>query len=232
MEGHSRGTARRQSVTAISVVHARVMGALDHVRWIGGGTGAGKTTVARRIAERFDLPMYSCDDTISVHATRLSAASAPLLHRYLRMRMHERWVLRDPASMCRTFPWFQGEGFELILEDLRSLPSSRPILVEGFRLLPHLVGPHLSDPRHAVWLLPTPEFRQAAFAARDGAEAFWLRTTDPRRALENLLERDELFAGAVARDATRHELNTLVVHGTCSVEVTVEALATRFGLLR
>ncbi len=54
--------------------------------------------------------------------------------------MDQRWVLRDPAIMYKTFPWFQGEGFDLLLEDLLSLPADQVILVEGFRLLPYLVA--------------------------------------------------------------------------------------------
>lgn len=214
------------------MVDTRVVGSLDHIRWVGGGSGAGKTTVTRRLAERFGLPIYSSDATIGVHADRLSEATAPLLERFRRMGMDERWVLRDPVSMYRTFPWFQGEGFDLLIEDLRSLPSNSFTLVEGFRLLPHLVHPHLSDPRHAVWLIPTPSFRRAAFAARDRGEAFWLSTTDPRCALANLLERDEIFADAVAVDAAHNGLSTLVVDGAHPVEDTVDALAARFGVLR
>lgn len=132
--------------------------------------------------------------------------------------------------MYRTFPWFHGVGFDLLLEDVRALPDSVVVLVEGFRLLPRLVRPHVLDPRHAVWLIPTPTFRQAAFAARDPADAFWLRTTEPRRALANLLERDRIFTEVIATDASRQGLETLSVDGARGVDETVEELAERFGL--
>jgi len=82
------------------------------------------------------------------------------------MDMHEQWEWRDPMTMHRTFPWFHGGGFDLVLDDLRQLPDDHLVLVECFRLLPQLIRAHLSDPRHAVWLLPTREFRQAAFPRR------------------------------------------------------------------
>ncbi len=188
--------------------------------------------MTRHLAERFGLRVYSSDSTIGVHAARLDAATAPLLDRFRRMSMDQRWVLRDPAMMYKTFPWFQGEGFDLLLEDLRSLPANQVTLVEGFRLLPRLVCPYLSDPRHAVWLIPTPEFRRAAFAAREDAEAFWLRTTDPTIALAKLLQRDAIFTNDVAAAAERNQGEMRVVDGTGTLDDVTEELAERFGLVQ
>jgi 2-phosphoglycerate kinase len=205
---------------------------LDHVRWVGGGSGAGKTTVTRHLAERFGIGVYSTDATISVHGKRLEGTGAPLLERFRRMNMDERWIQRDPVTMYATFPWFHGEGFDLLIEDLQQMPTERPVLVEGFRILPHLVRPHLSDPSDAVWLVPTAEFRQAAFERRRHADAFWMRTTDPDRALTNLSERDRIFSDKIVSDAASNGLEVLYVDGTRPVDSMVEELASRFGLHR
>lgn len=206
------------------------MATLDHVRWVGGGTGAGKTTTTRQLAAQFGLSVYSTDAVIPEHSAKLSQTVAPLLTAFRQMSMDERWVLREPAEMYRTFPWFQGEGFDPIIEDLRSFPTSSIILVEGFRLLPHLVRPHMAKPRHGVWLIPTPAFRGAAFAARNRAEAFWLRATNPQRALTNLLARDEMFTAAIAADAQRNDMTTRPVDGARPLDATVTAIARQFGL--
>ena len=206
------------------------MRSLDHVRWVGGGSGAGKTTVTRLLAERVDARLYSADATIGVHSERLEPADAPLLESFRRMDMDQRWVRRDPVTMYRTFPWYHGEGFDLVLDDLRRLPDDRLVLAEGFRLLPQLVRPQLSAPRHAVWLLPTPGFRQAAFARRCGADAFWLRTSDPDQALANLLERDQIFTDELAGEAARTGLRTVHVDGTRTIEDIAGQLAVRLGL--
>lgn len=47
---------------------------LDHVLWIGGITGGGKTTVARRLAQRWGLRLYSSDNWTWVHRDRAIAA--------------------------------------------------------------------------------------------------------------------------------------------------------------
>jgi len=128
------------------------------------------------------------------------------------MSLDQRWVLRDPAEMYRTFPWFHGEGFDLLIDDLHALPRDRITLVEGFRLLPDLVRPLLCAPRAAVWLIPTPTFRQAAFTTRERSKGFWLRTSDPQRALDNLLARDEIFTAKIASAARRDELATVAIN--------------------
>lgn len=202
----------------------------DHVRWVGGGSGAGKTTVTRLLAERFDVCVYSTDPAIGVHSAGLESTAAPLLKRFRGMSMDQRWVDADAATMYRGFPWFHGEGFDLVLDDLRRMPADRVVIAEGFRLLPRLVRPHLSNLRHGVWLLPTPDFRSTAFARRSGADAFWTRTTDPARALANLLERDRLFTDELT-DQTQHTgVHAFHVDGTRTIDQTVDELAQRFGL--
>jgi hypothetical protein len=173
-----------------------------HVYWIGGGSGAGKSTIAARVADRCDLQVYATDGVMADHARRSPPASAPYLQRFLAMDMDERWVNRSPAAMLDTFHWYRGEGFGLIVEDLLALPADRGVVAEGFRLLPGLVAPLLAEAWHAVWLVPTPEFRRAAFESRGGLWQIAGRTSDPERALHNLLERDRMFTERLDATAT------------------------------
>jgi 2-phosphoglycerate kinase len=205
---------------------------LDHVRWVGGSSGAGKSTLTRLLAERFGIALYSTDATINVHSKRLDATDAPLLERFRHLSMEERWIQDEPITMYATFPWFHGEGFSLIIEDLQQMPTNRLVLVEGYRLLPHLVRPLVSDPSHAVWLVPTADFRQAAFRGRRPADAFWTRTTDPDRAFANLLERDRIFSAKIVSDAAHNGLEVLNVDGTRILDTMATELASRFGLHR
>jgi 2-phosphoglycerate kinase len=204
---------------------------LQHVYWIGGGSGAGKSTIARRIAAEHGLRVYATDDAMSDHARRSRTEDSPLLHRFMAMDMDERWVNRSPETMLATFHWFQGERFDLIIDDLLSLPREPRIIVEGFRLLPRLVKPLLSVPSHAVWLLPTTDFRQSVVESRGGsAWGFVAKTSDPERALRNLLDRDRMFTDFLRDEAVHLDLPTIEV----SVGSTEDDLAKRvtavFGL--
>jgi hypothetical protein len=139
---------------------------LERVVWLGGGSAAGKSTLARRLAEQHGLQLYPTDDAMRRHAAALNEQEAPYLARFRAMTMDERWVDRSPEEMLDSFHWYRGEGFDLIVDDLLHMPPTPPVIVEGFRLLPRLVAPLLTDVRRAVWLLPTPAFRRAAIEAR------------------------------------------------------------------
>jgi 2-phosphoglycerate kinase len=203
---------------------------LRHVWWIGGGSGAGKSTVARQLAADYGLRLYHTDDKMAEHVGRAIPADAPLLQAFLSMDMDERWANRSPTMMLKTFPWFQSEGFELILDDLLALPEEPPILVEGFRLLPRLVAPLLSGPNQAIWLVPTPDFRRRAFDSRGFTWEIPRKTSNPEQALTNLLIRDQLFTDQVIEEATALHLCLIEVDGQQSVEEVTERVAQILGL--
>jgi len=206
---------------------------LGHVRWLGGGSGAGKSTVAARLAETHGLRVYSTDETLRRHVAGASPERQPLAAAFLRMDMDERWLTRSPVEMVETFHGFHDELFERVVEDLLALSNERPILAEGFRLLPRLVAPLLHAPngaRQAAWLLPTAAFRRAAFEARGADWHGAQRTSDPRRAMDNLLARDALFTEQVAAEAAALGLTTIDVDASLSVDGLVHRVEVALGL--
>jgi 2-phosphoglycerate kinase len=203
---------------------------LRNVYWIGGGSGAGKSTMARRVAAAHGLPVYATDDVMSDHAGRTTPETAPLLDMFKTMDMDERWLNRSPQTMLETFHWFQGEGFDLIVEDLLRLPAEPGVVAEGFRLLPALVEPLLATRSHAVWLLPSPEFRLAAFGSRGSLWAIAGKTSDPDRALRNLLERDQMFTERLRRETERLGLPVIELDTTLTEDDVAQRVMEVFGL--
>lgn len=216
---------RRNQTAEFSALRER----LRHVYWIGGGSGAGKSTIARRIAAQRGLRLYPTDDVMSDHASRSTSEDCPLLSKFIGMDMDQRWVSRDPETMLDTFHWFRGEGFGLIVEDLPRLPRKPGVIVEGFRLLPRLVKP-LAAPGHAIWLLPTPDFRRAASDSRGSGWGFLQRTSDPDRALRNLLERDRMFTNRLRQETQHLGLPAIDVDTTITEDDLAERVTTAFGL--
>lgn len=203
---------------------------LRHVYWLGGGSGAGKSTIARRVAARHGLRLFATDDAMPDHASRTTADDCPFLSDFVAMDMDERWVHRTPETMLETFHWFRGEGFSLIVEDLLRLPRQPAVLVEGFRLLPRLVQPLLTEPRRGVWLLPTPGFRQAAFGSRGSTWEIARKTSSPDLAVRNLLERDRLFTERLRGEANRLDLPVIDVDTTMTEDDLAARVTESFGL--
>jgi 2-phosphoglycerate kinase len=210
--------------------HEALRARLRHVYWLGGGSGAGKSTVGRRIAVRHGLRLYDTDEVMSDHARRARPEDCPSLTEFIAMDMDERWLNRPPGTMLDTFHWFRGEGFGLIVEDLLRLPEKPGVVVEGFRLLPRLVKPLLAEPCHAVWLLPTPEFRRAAFGSRGSLWEIARKTSNPPGALHNLLERDRMFTERLAEEVERLELNAVDVDTAMTEDGLTERVEATFGL--
>src|ERR1043165_6663256 len=99
-------TERREMASSAEALQEQ----LRHVYWIGGGSGAGKSTVARRVAAEHGLQPYATDDVMAEHSGRSTLEDCPLLHEFMSMDMDERWVNRSPREMLETFHWFRGEG--------------------------------------------------------------------------------------------------------------------------
>lgn len=200
---------------------------LRHVYWLGGGSGAGKSTIARRLANEHGLQLYATDDVMQDHGSRTTPEDAPRLTGFIAMDMDERWLNRSPETMLETFHWFRGEGFDLIVEDLLGLRDV-PVIAEGFRLLPHLVEP-LAAPGHAVWLLPSPAFRRAAFESRGALWSIAGKTTDPEKALSNLLERDRMFTDRLRQETTRLGLPAIEVDAAVTEGDLADRVAKAWG---
>lgn len=205
-------------------------GQLRHVYWIGGGSGAGKSTIARRLSAKYRLRLFSADDAMADHGWRCSPEDCPLLAEFKAMSMDERWVDRSPQTMLETFHWFRGEGFGLIVGNLLKLPPDKGVIVEGFRLLPQLVKPLLHHTSQGVWLIPTPEFRLAAFEGRGSLWSIAERTSNPERALSNLLERDRLFTACLQDMVEKAGMPFINVDSSITESVLEDRVATQFAL--
>ena len=203
---------------------------LANTYWIGGGSGAGKSVIARRLAVQHGLQVYASDEVMPEHGGRTRSQDAPFLSRFKGMDIDERWVNRSPEAMLETFHWFRGEGFGLIVEDLLDLRAEPGVIAEGFRLLPHLVEPLLASPGHAVWLLPTPGFRRAAFASRGSLWEIAGKTGNPHRALHNLLERDRMFTGRLRGDLQHLGLPAIEIDTAMTEDALARRVAEVFGL--
>ena len=174
---------------------------LSHVFWIGGSACAGKTTLARRLAARHGLALYSCDDHFEDHRRRADPQRHPRF-RGLMDQPPERLFAPPAEARAEELLGFYRDEWEMVLEDLRALPGR--IVVEGVGLLPDLVAAVCPDPRRSLWRIATPAFRRQLYAGRVDLIRETLKgLPDPDIAFEIWMERDDLIARYLEGEARR-----------------------------
>jgi hypothetical protein len=207
---------------------------LAHVRWIAGGTGAGKSTVAHILANRAGAIVYDGDRAEHDWLSRCTQRDHPHMFAGLRLSVEDRAAM-TPEEKFRRMPSRHGETIGFVIEDLLALPTDRPVLVDWFGNTPHDVLPLLTWPGQAAFLLPAPEFRSRMLAARyaepDRARANW-GSVGVTVALANRLGRDELWDAEVRRQASDVDLPVIDIDGTRDAEAVADDVARRFQLVR
>lgn len=185
------------------------MSGLDHVLWIGGAQGAGKSTAARAFAHRTGLRLYFVDAFTYSHAERAETGPYPAMRAFAAKTMDERWFHPKPEEMADEFLEYSRDRFRMILDDLRALPTEPGIVAEGPQLLPELVAPLLARPEAAIWLVPTPRLQRGLLDARPSAGPD--HTSDADLVKAKMTRRNELIADRIRSSALEHGLRLVEI---------------------
>lgn len=136
------------------------MTALQDVLWIGGSSGAGKSTVARLLARRHGLRWYSCDTRTWQHRARAIAASDPLAIEWEQLTPQQRSQLSTADALRLTL-----DRSNMVLDDIVALPDMPAVVAEGTNITPGTVP----DGGLAIWLMA-----QSATRARRNLQRGWV----------------------------------------------------------
>lgn len=203
--------------------------ALSHVRWIGGATDSGKTSVARALAQRHGLQAYHLDlydrEEPPGHWSRTDPVRHPHMHAAPTRDRDWMWVHTTPEALVERWHRTTPERLQLALEDLLALPAAPPIVAEGYGFTPDLVAPLLAAPRQAIWLVSTEAFKRPIYARRGKGG---LNTSDPERARRNHYGRDVLLAEHFRRRAEALGLPVVTIDGTRSLDEIVALVDAHF----
>jgi hypothetical protein len=172
--------------------------------WIGGGTGAGKSTTARALAVRHGLRRFAIDSFWYAYDARWAQP---------RKSPDEQWLETPPEVQAVEFEETSRRMMRYALDDLAELPAE-PTVVEGPQILPDLVP----SGEQAVFLDPTPEWQRSVLVPRP------MPSSDPARALEARLVKDRLYADRVAALAREQGFPVLEMDGNRELADDVEAL--------
>jgi len=200
---------------------------LAHVLWIGGGPQAGKTTLSRLLAGKWDLKIYNLDwHAVREHDRRPSHLTAAFQH----LSMDERWALPSPDELLTRSIAMWEEGFDLVLEDLLTLPRSRTIVAEGPGAFPWCVAPVLNSTRQAIFLVPTPERREVVATRRWGSGQLerFPGIVERGRALTNVSARDQLLDARIVSSCAELGLRCERLDGSRDLDDSLALLEEQF----
>jgi hypothetical protein len=203
---------------------------LAHVLWIGGGPQAGKTTLSRLLAGKWDLKIYNLD-WHSVHEPALRPG--PEVAAFKRLSMDERWAVPSAFDLLKRSIAVWQEGFAVVIDDLLALPRSRRIVAEGPGAFPWCVAPLLSSARQAIFLVPTPERREIVASRRWGAGQVdrFPGIVDRGRALTNVRARDALLDARIVSSCLDLGLRCQRIDGSLDLDASLALLEDHFGPL-
>jgi hypothetical protein len=201
---------------------------LSHVLWIGGGPQAGKTTLSRLLAGKYDLAIYNLD----WHGAREhgSRAPGPAAAAFAALTMDQRWVAPDVPHLVERAVAVWSELFALVVEDLLARPGNRTIVAEGPGALPWCVAPLLGSTRQAIFLVPTPERREVVAARRwgTGQRGRFPGIVEHERALINVSARDALLDARIVSSCEDLALRCHLADGSVDLDASLELLEEHF----
>jgi hypothetical protein len=199
------------------------------VVWIGGGTSAGKTSIARALAERYGLTSYHVDEHEREHAGRLDPMRHPTMAAWNAHSLDETWIDLSVEELVEATLAYSRERIELIADDLETLSAPGGVVAEGFQLTPDVVEPLIEGPRQAVWLLPTHRFRREMLLSKPQAWATPNRTSDPERAQAHRIRRDALIVDRLREQAAARGLRVIEVDGSRTLDGVRAMVEEHFG---
>lgn len=159
--------------------------------WVGGGQGAGKTTLSWHLSRANDLPLHRVDLWTCDHQARLPAGDS----------LGEQ-LARGPEAAADAFESVSRLRLELVLDDILARDLGKvPAIVEGPQLMPGSADQ--LPPGWGVWLVPDPARTRLVREERLAKEeALAGRLVAGRSRVDRLLQRDALIAGRIRAGAS------------------------------
>jgi hypothetical protein len=158
--------------------------------WIGGGQGAGKSTLSWHLSRAYDLPLHRIDLWAYDHQARMPAGDSL-----------DQQLARGPGAAAGAFESHSRLRLGLVTGDIAHRGLGRvPAIVEGPQLMPGLAT--ALPPGWGVWLLPDPARTRLVREERlAGEEALAGRPALGRSRARLILQRDAILTSRIRESA-------------------------------
>ena len=188
---------------------------LKKIWWIGGSPGAGKTSLAKALGEKYNLYVYHCDEHYKQHIACSTQKEHPTIHRLAPMSEDEFWMRPVEQQYTDAIEFYQEE-FKIMMNNISVLlHQESSIIIEGTIVMPQLLTELNIPKERAIWLVPTSDFQRKQHLTRgDWVYNILSQCKNPSVALENWMQRDEIFAQNIINICIDKALPCYIVDGS------------------
>lgn len=201
---------------------------MSFVYIIGGGPGAGKSSISEPLSKKYGFEYLRADDFVGEHQQEAAERKYPINNYLNSLKDHEQQLelikLTSKQEIAR-----QEELFFILLKELRAR-RIKEVILEGNCLLPRLVQERFEYPHKAVWLIPTLKFQKELYPKREWAEGLLNQSDDPVFTLRNWIKRDHEFNMVILEQAKKYKLPYRRVNGREPVKNTERWVEKHFDL--
>ncbi|HMA59432.1 MAG TPA: hypothetical protein VKN64_03995 [Halanaerobiales bacterium] len=204
---------------------------INNTYFIGGSPCSGKSTTAEILSNKYDLKYYKIDDYEFAHLERAEKEKHPTMSKYKQMNWDEIWM-RDPKLQANEEFQFYRERFEFVLDGLKKYNENDKIITEGAALLPELLNELNIDKNRISYMIPEKEFQIKHYTKRTFKDHILKECSQPKKAFENWMERDHIFAQKVKGQAKKFGYDLLEIDGSNTIESNLNIIENHFNLTK
>lgn len=183
---------------------------LSQVFWIGGTACSGKTTIARMLAQKYDVRIYNRDEHQREHLMRAIPEKQPTLHKAWVNRESWEVLYKQPAETVFEQAKAEAfEAFEFIVDDLLRVTNGAPLIAEGIGLYPELVE-QVSSPQQVVYFVADEGLARKTWTDRYENTPWLEGYSDPEQIIETFINLTLLDARYIQENARRLDFICIV----------------------
>lgn len=199
------------------------------IYYIGGSPCSGKSTVTEIVAEKYGFHYYKVDNYLESFTKRGAEMHYPICRKLLKLSPEQIWM-RDSALQKEEELQYCNEIFGFIQTDLLKYQDTCPVITEGAAYLPTLMRQQNVAENRYIAITPTKEFQIDRYKEREWVPDVLKGCSDTKKAFENWMERDVLFAQEVRHQCQVLNYSSILIDGALAVDEIVRIVCAHFVL--
>ena len=174
---------------------------MPEIYYIGGASCSGKTTLAKTLADKYDMRCFHVDDELGEFAEDAIRRECPVALKHSRMDL-DSFYMRDPEVQAEELIAFYHEIFPAVMRTIAAqFGSEESVIAEGCAFLPELMKEAGVDSGHYRCMIADESFRNEHFREREWVDFFLAECKDKEKAFSLWMQREALFAEKVRTQA-------------------------------